>query len=199
MSPDLIATLNWGLGSALAGLAAIFIAPIVTLQASVLTNLILAATAAALLASFRSFSIALVGGLAVGIAETEIQLYVQQPGLSSAIPFLLIVIVLMFRGQSLPLRDYFLQRLPAIGSGRINWPWAAAGVAVAVVLLTATPAPWIDAVTITLCAALVMLSIVVLTGYAGQLSLAQFAIAGSARTSPGGCPRPRGFRSGSAP
>jgi sulfate-transporting ATPase len=178
MSPDFIATINWGLGSALAGFAAIFIAPIVTLQASVLTNLILAATAAALLASFRSFSIALAGGLAVGIAETEIQRYVQQPGISTAIPFLLIVIVLMFRGQSLPLRDYFLQRLPAIGSGRINWPWAAVGVAVAVVLLTATSAPWIDAVTITLGSALVMLSIVVLTGYGGQLSLAQFAIAG---------------------
>lgn len=178
MSPDFVATINWGLGSALAGLAAILIAPIVTLQATVLTDVILAAMAAALLASFRSFSIALVGGLAIGIAETEIQLYVQQPGLSTAIPFLLIVVVLVLRGQSLPLRDYFLQRLPAIGSGRINWPWAVTGVAVAVVLLTATPAPWIDAVTLTLCAALVMLSIVVLTGYAGQLSLAQFAVAG---------------------
>ena len=178
LSPDFIATMNWGLGSALAGLAAIFIAPIVTLQASVLTNLILAATAAALLASFRSFSIALVGGLAVGVAETEIQSYVQQPGLPSAIPFLLIVFVLMFRGQSLPMRDYFLQRLPSIGSGRVNWRWMAVGVAVAVVLLSATPAPWIDSITITLCMALVMLSIVVLTGYAGQLSLAQFAIAG---------------------
>lgn len=71
-----------------------------------LTNLILAATAAALLASFRSFSIALAGGLALGVAETEIQRYVQQPGLSSAIPFLLIVLVLVFRGRSLPLRDY---------------------------------------------------------------------------------------------
>jgi sulfate-transporting ATPase len=37
---------------------------------------------------------------------------------------------------------------------------------------------WIDALTVTLCAAIVLLSIVVLTGYAGQLSLAQYAMAG---------------------
>ena len=37
---------------------------------------------------------------------------------------------------------------------------------------------WIDAITVTLGVAIVLLSIVVLTGYAGQLSLAQFAIAG---------------------
>ena len=49
--------------AALAGLAAILIAPIVTLQAAVLTNLVLAATAAALVAGFRSFPIALVAGL----------------------------------------------------------------------------------------------------------------------------------------
>ncbi len=51
-SPDVVATVNWALGSALAGLAAILISPIVTLQLSVMTNLILAAIAAALVARF---------------------------------------------------------------------------------------------------------------------------------------------------
>jgi len=46
------------------------------------------------------------------------------------------------------------------------------------VLMLVTPPIWIDAFTVTLCAALILLSIVVLTGYTGQLSLAQFALAG---------------------
>ena len=46
--------------------------------------------------------------------------YVEQTGVGTAVPFVLIVIWLVIRGQALPLRDYLLQRLPTIGSGRIN-------------------------------------------------------------------------------
>jgi sulfate-transporting ATPase len=177
-SPDRIATINWTLGSALAGLSAILIVPIVTLQPQVLTNLVLAATAAALVAGFRSFPIAFVAGLVMGIAQTEANRYITQPGVGDSIPFILIVVWMLFRGQALPLRDYLLQRLPTMGSGRPNWPGIVFGVGLAVLLIGTTPAIWIDAFTVTFCVGIVLLSIVVLTGYAGQLSLAQFAIAG---------------------
>jgi sulfate-transporting ATPase len=85
---------------------------------------------------------------------------------------------MLFRGQALPLRDYLLQRLPSIGTGRPNWPGIAFGVVLGVFLIGTTPPIWIDAFTVTLCVGMVLLSIVVLTGYTGQLSLAQFAIAG---------------------
>lgn len=178
LSPDVIAGANWAIGSALAGLAAIFIAPIVTLQATVLTNMVLAALAAALVASFRSFSIALVGGLLIGIAETVTERYASVPGLGRSVPFIVIVLVVVLRGQALPLRDYFLQRLPAVGTGRIRWPWVFMGLTVTAVLLSVLSAPWQNAIIISLCAVLVLLSVVVVTGYAGQLSLAQFAFAG---------------------
>ncbi len=178
LSPDTIAALNWGFGCGLAGLAAILIVPIVTLQPAVLTNLVLAATAAALVAGFRSFPIALLAGLVVGIAQTEVTRYVEQTGVGTAVPFILIVIWLVIRGQALPLRDYLLQRLPTIGSGRISWGGIAFGAAVTAFLLAVTPPIWIDAFTVTLCIAVILLSIVVLTGYTGQLSLAQFAFAG---------------------
>jgi ABC-type branched-subunit amino acid transport system ATPase component/ABC-type branched-subunit amino acid transport system permease subunit len=178
LSPDMIATLNWALGCGLAGLAAILIVPIVTLQPAVLTNLVLAATAAALVAGFRSFPIALVVGLLVGIAQTEVTRYVSQTGVGTAIPFVVIVIWLVVRGQALPLRDYLLQRLPTIGTGRINWAGLGLAVIVGVILLSATPPIWIDALTVTIGTAVILLSIVVLTGYTGQLSLAQFAFAG---------------------
>jgi ABC-type branched-subunit amino acid transport system ATPase component/ABC-type branched-subunit amino acid transport system permease subunit len=177
-SPDRIATINWTLGSALAGLAAILIVPIVTLQPAVLTNLVLAATAAALVAGFRSFPIAMVAGLLMGIAQTEGDRYISQPGVGDSFPFILIVVWMLFRGKALPLRDYLLQRLPSVGTGRPHWPMIGFGTAIAVLLIAFTNALWITAFTVTFGVAIVLLSILVLTGYAGQLSLAQFAIAG---------------------
>ncbi|MCW2959422.1 MAG: transporter related protein [Solirubrobacterales bacterium] len=177
-SPDRIATVNWILGSALAGFAAILIAPIVTLQVTVMTNLILASIAAALVAQFRSFPVALAAGLGIGIAQTELNRYVHQPGFGDSVPFMVIVVVLVVTGQALPLRDYFLQRLPSIGTGRINWRGMAAACAFTVFLMAVLSPQWVDAITTTLCVAFILLSILVVTGYAGQLSLAQYAIAG---------------------
>ncbi|UGS36960.1 branched-chain amino acid ABC transporter permease/ATP-binding protein [Capillimicrobium parvum] len=177
-SPDRIAVTNWILGSALAAVAAILIAPIVTLQVTVMTNLILAAIAAALVAQFRSFPVALVAGLLIGIAQTELNRYVHQPGFGDSVPFIVIVVVLVVTGQALPLRDYFLQRLPSIGTGRINWGGIAFGVALTAFLLAVLNSQWADSIITTLCVAFILLSIVVVTGYAGQLSLAQFAIGG---------------------
>ncbi|MGH2969906.1 MAG: ABC transporter permease subunit, partial [Solirubrobacteraceae bacterium] len=177
-APDRIAMANWALGSALAGFAGILIAPIVTLQVSVLTNLILAATATALVAGFRSFPIGLAAGLTIGIAQTVLNRYVDQPGFGASVPFIVIVLVLVLRGQALPLRDYFLQRMPSVGSGRLNWPGIAFGVVLTTFLYATLRPQWTDALTVTLGVAIVLLSIVVLTGYTGQLSLAQYAIAG---------------------
>jgi ABC-type branched-subunit amino acid transport system ATPase component/ABC-type branched-subunit amino acid transport system permease subunit len=177
-SPDRIALANWVLGSGLAGLAAILISPIVTLQVTVMTNLILAAIAAALVAQFRSFPIALAAALVIGIAQTEINRYVNQPGFGDSVPFIVIVAVLVITGRALPLRDYFLQRLPSIGSGRKSWGGIAFGVGLATLLLSVLSPQWTDSITTTLCVAFILLSIVVVTGYAGQLSLAQYAIGG---------------------
>jgi ABC-type branched-subunit amino acid transport system ATPase component/branched-subunit amino acid ABC-type transport system permease component len=177
-SPDVIATTNWALGSGLAGLAAILIVPIVTLQVTVLTNLVLAALAAALIASFRSFPVALAAALVIGVAEVELTRYVQQPGLGTSVPFILIVVFMIARGKTLPLRDFFLQRLPAIGDGRVKTSYVIVAVVVGVLAVGFTPVAWQDGVTITMATALILLSLVVVTGYTGQLSLAQFALAG---------------------
>jgi sulfate-transporting ATPase len=177
-SPDVIATANWALGSAMAGIAAILIAPIVTLQVSVMTNLVLAAMAAALVARFTSFPIAFAAGMIIGIVQTELNRYVTQPGLGNSVPFIVVIVVLVLRGQALPLRDFFLQRLPRVGSGQIKVPQMLIGIAILVFLLAVLTDAWKDAITVTLCMAVVLMSIVVLTGYTGQLSLAQYALAG---------------------
>ena len=83
----------------------------------------------------------------------------------------MIIVVLVFRGRSLPLRDHYLEEKPMIGNGRINWADAVRCGAVVFVMVT-KETKWIDAITVSLGVAIVLLSIVVLTGYAGQLSLA---------------------------
>ncbi len=178
LSPDWIATVNWALGSALAGAAAILIAPIVQLQVATMTNLVLAALATALVASFRSFPIAFAAGMLIGIGQTELTRYVKTPGVANSLPFAVIILWMLLRGQALPLRDYFLQRLPAVGSGRAH-PIAIAVVgAVTALVILAVPTRWQDAFVTTFAMGFVLLSVVVITGYAGQLSLGQFALAG---------------------
>jgi sulfate-transporting ATPase len=94
------------------------------------------------------------------------------------VPFIVIIIMLVFRGQAIPLRDHFLQRLPSVGSGRIRPQILIPGVIIAGVIISFLNPSWIDSVNVTIGYAVVLLSIVVVTGYAGQLSLGQFAIAG---------------------
>ncbi len=178
LSSDMVATINWGLGSALAGLAAILVSPIITLSVNGMTNVVLAALAAALVAEFRSFPIAFAAGMAIGIGESELTRYVDQPGVPKALPFAVIVIILLVRGRALPVRGHFLQRLPRVGLGRISWPGLIIAIAGAVILTISVPLVWQDSLVITFATAIVLLSIVVVTGYAGQLSLGQFAIAG---------------------
>ncbi len=178
LSPDWIATANWSLGSALAGAAAILIAPIVQLQVANMTNLVLAALATALVASFRSFPVAFAAGMLIGIGQTELTRYVHTPGVASSLPFAVIILWMLLRGQALPLRDYFLQRLPAVGSGRPH-PLAIVVVgAITALVITQVSPRWQDAFITTFAMGVVLLSVVVITGYAGQLSLGQFALAG---------------------
>jgi len=68
-SPDVIASLNWAIGSVLAGFAGVLIAPTVSLQPTTLVLLVVPALAAALLTQFRSFSVTLVVALVLGIAS----------------------------------------------------------------------------------------------------------------------------------
>ena len=177
-SPELVATINWALGSALAGLAGILIIPITGLSVTQLSLLLYPALAGALVGGFSSFMLALLGGLAIGIGQSELTRYVSAAGWATAFPFLVIVAVLVVRGKSLPLRSFVLDRLPAVGSGRVRprlLVAVIAGVSVAIALSTNL---WADAEVVTATSAIVALSLVVVTGYAGQVSLAQYAFAG---------------------
>ena len=190
ISPDLIATCNWMLGSVLAVVAAVLIVNLAGLSVTGLTFLIVPALAAALLGSFRSFALTMAGGLLIGILQSEVawlQSYLTQQqghpvalqGWTESVPFLVIILVLVLRGRALPLRDEATERPAEVGSGRVR-TLVVVPTIVAVVLLVqlAFSTNLIQAVATSATLAIVLLSAVVVTGYAGQLSLAQFALAG---------------------
>jgi len=179
-SPDLIAAGNWALGSALAGLTAILIVPVIGLSVTGLTTLLLSALAAALVGRFSSFPITLAGGLVIGVAQSELTRFGSGvTGLASSVPFLFIALVLVARGRALPLRGTFLDRLPALGTGRVRPVPLALAVVIGLVLVSLSTPLWADAITSTLVLSLIILSIIVVTGYAGQVSLAAYALAGT--------------------
>jgi sulfate-transporting ATPase len=178
-SPTRLATANWAVGGGLAGLAGALIVPLTGLQVATLTLLIIPALAAGLLARFESFPLVLLGATAIGVGQSLIGRYVHQPGAADAFPFLLIILVLLVTGQSLPLRGHISDRLPAIGTGVLR-PRTLLVTAIATVLLftLAFSTTWQDAVTVTVSTGILALSVVVVTGYAGQVSLAQYALGG---------------------
>ncbi|MFF4015899.1 ATP-binding cassette domain-containing protein [Streptomyces sp. NPDC001843] len=179
-SPDLIATGNWALGSALAGLTGILIVPVIGLSVTGLTTLLLSALAAALVGRFSSFPVTLAGGLVIGVVQSELTRFGSGvTGLASSVPFLFIALVLVARGRALPLRGTFLDRLPALGTGRVRPVPLAVAVVAGLLLVSVSTPLWADAITNTLVLSLIILSLVVVTGYAGQVSLAAYALAGT--------------------
>lgn len=189
LSSDRIAVINWALGSALAGVAAILVAPVFGgLTVSALTSLVLAALAAALVGNFRSFPATFVAAILMGVVYSVIPSWSgltwltswvgSSTALANAFPLLVIVAVMVFRGRSLPMRGHILEKMPAVGDGRIRWPYLVASVVVALLLIFLLPGNWTGPLVVSFSTAIIVLSLVVLTGYAGQVSLAQFALAG---------------------
>ena len=178
---------TWILASVMAAVAGITIAPTVSINTVTFTLFIVPALVAALASSFRSYLITCAAGLVLGLVQSELtllQLNVEafrQPGLTQAAPFLLLVVLLLIRGTALPTRATLTDgRLPNAFSRR--WqpvPPAVAVLAALAIALIGSAALRASLIN-TLVNAVLCLSVVVLTGYVGQISLAQLTLSGVA-------------------
>jgi ABC-type branched-subunit amino acid transport system ATPase component/branched-subunit amino acid ABC-type transport system permease component len=197
-SPDQIAVINWMVGSALAAAAGIFIAPILALNVFALAFTVLRSLAAALVGNFRSFWWTLAGAFGIGVMESVLSRYVANEGVfqyvtdesglvagyfsaqsvSRSAAFLVIVVVLVVGGRALPLRSEVFDRLPALGTGRAPLPLVVCGIVGAAGVVLMVPDDWATALMTSFGVATICLSLVVIIGYVGQLSLAQMALAG---------------------
>jgi ABC-type branched-subunit amino acid transport system ATPase component/ABC-type branched-subunit amino acid transport system permease subunit len=184
-SPNVVGAASWAISAALAAVAGALLVPISGLQTSAFTALIIPALAAALLGRLVSYQLAAAGGVAIGMAESIIGTpslvgsIAGITGVVTAVPFLVIVVFLVVRGTSIPTRGFVGQRLPSLGTGDIRWGRALIGlVAVITVVQLLLSAEWQDGMMVSAYGALLVLSLVVLTGLAGQISLAQYTLAG---------------------
>ncbi len=183
-SQNAVSTSAWVAGSMLAGFAGIVIAPITSLSVTTIILLIIPALSVTLLAGFTSFWFATIAGLLLGILQSEIAGYwtLSSPtieGMQDAAPFLLIIIVMVVRGRAIPGRDTIALGRPPLAPPARAKPAVLAGVVVLAVVLTYIASNnYQTAISIGLISAIVALSLVVLTGYVGQISLAQMTFAG---------------------
>jgi ABC-type branched-subunit amino acid transport system ATPase component/branched-subunit amino acid ABC-type transport system permease component len=178
-SPDRLAATNWALGASLGAFAGILLASTGGTSVADMTTFLVIALAAALLGKLSSFPWVLAGSLVLGVTQSIAGNYVTRQGVAESIPFFVIVLVLVFQGRKLPLPSAKVERFAEVGTGTVR-PKLVLTLCVVFCLLTLTVfgADLQAALAASLGFSIVALSIVVLTGYAGQLSLAQFAFGG---------------------
>ncbi|MGB9112450.1 MAG: ABC transporter permease [Acidimicrobiales bacterium] len=192
---DRVSAFAWVLSSLLAGLAGVLLAPdFATLDPSNFTALLVAAIAAGAIGGFASLPLTLAGGLVLGVAQEVIGGYlpsgsVLASGLRPSFPFLVLGVLLVAGRRFRPtgvfsdplavvdppapsLRPPGRMEEVALGS-RAFMAFAAAVVFVlaAVVL----PGNWEFTLTQGVVLATILLSITLLTGLSGQISLCQAA------------------------
>ncbi|TCJ32647.1 branched-chain amino acid ABC transporter permease/ATP-binding protein [Parafrankia sp. BMG5.11] len=187
VNPDRVALLNWMISSAVAGAAGILIAPLTPLAPATYTLFVVPALAATVVGGFQHLLPAAAAGLAIGMLQAEAialaadHSWLPQSGSAELVPLVVILVALLATGRGLPVRGT-LVRQPL---GRAPRPRSlllptVIGTLIGVIALLATDGTWRSAVIGTFIAAVIGLSLVVVTGYAGQVSLAQLALAGSA-------------------
>ena len=193
ISPDRLASVCWAVASVLAGFAVILIEPIAGLSATTTTLLVIPALAAALLGGLESFAITTAAGLAIGMVQSLILGWSVRPdtrwipdwipttGLQQLVPVLVILGGLVWRGDALPDRAAITgKRLPPSPAPRHVTAWTVALVGLASAGLLTLDSGYRHALIVSMVFALLTLSVVVLTGFSGQISLAQLAFAGVA-------------------
>ncbi len=180
-SPHGLGLLTWMLGAALAAIAGILLSPITGATVDQMPLLVIPVLAAVLIGRLQSFPLTLLAAVVIGIGQSEIAAYWSLTGAAQTLPFAIIILYLIVRGETRVSRSAIAQRLPHIGTGRVRLRYLVplVGAMVAVIALI-TSSNLIAALIVTFGWAIIVLSVVLLVGYAGQLSLAQVAISGVA-------------------
>src|SRR5680860_1263150 len=167
---------SWALGSSMAALAGIFLAEeLSNLSVETLTLLIVDAFAAAIIGRLRSLPLTYLGGILIGLALSFQQNFLTWSGrwtqATTAIPIIILFLALLFlpqaRIEGRTTQRVITPRVPTIRT-------AAIGMAIlfGVMLALSLVVERTDVRTLTLAVsiAFIMLSLVPLTGWAGQIS-----------------------------
>jgi len=195
---DRVSAFAWVLSSFFAGLAGVLLSPVfAALNPMNFTDLLVAAIAAAALGGFTSLPLTFVGGIALGISQEIVGGYLPSgsilaSGLRPSFPFLVLVVLLVampsFRNQRdvedplaacdpPPVSLRAPERLTEVTLGVRAFTGLLA-LAFVVSALTWVSGNWLFTLTQGLVLAVVFLSITLITGMGGQISLCQATFAG---------------------
>ena len=186
--PDFAALLSWAIGAMLAALAGILISPLLgSLNVLALTLLVVNAYAAAIFGRLKNLPLTFLGGLAIGLGVSYWN-WLSGTGrkwpwlseLRSAIPVVILFAILIvlpqdrLRGNSLTkYKESF--NIPSIKSS-LSWGLILIATVSACTLIL--DAKWEFTLSKGISFAIIGLSMVLLTGYAGEINLAPLAFAG---------------------
>ncbi|MCZ4534753.1 ABC transporter permease [Gordonia terrae] len=188
-SPDRLAAIVWALTGAATGLIVVLASYTIGLTETSYTFFVIPALAVALVGRLTSFGIACAAGLVLGAFQSTITWLTTkdwwpewaQAGLGDAVPFVIVVIALFLLGGRIPSRGSLGEvRMPAVRIPRIRLIPTVVCIAVVVVAILLTSGSWRFGVVTSVILSLIALSLVLLTGYLGQISLASMAFAGAA-------------------
>jgi branched-chain amino acid transport system permease protein len=192
LSTNELSMVNTLLASLVAGAVGVLAASVTQLDAISLPLQVVPALAAALLARLTSFWIACAAGLGIGIVNSEIDYLstmswfptdhgVPLPGVKELIAFLIIVAAMFLRGAALPTRGELIeQRLPEVPRPeRLLVPAVTLTILCAVALVV-LPFDFRQALINSMIGTVIALSLVVITGFVGQISVVQLSLAGVA-------------------
>jgi branched-chain amino acid transport system permease protein len=182
-SPARVSMLSWALGSSTAAMAGILIAPIINLEILNLTLLVVYAYAAAVVGRLRSLPLTFAGAIGLGLALGYLDLDFFNantiPGLRGSLQTIMLFAVLLF----LPEQKLRAGRLTGAKEPRVpNLKESVMGAGLMIIVTAGVSTMLTDEYRIRvgqgLALALIMLSLVVLTGYGGQVSLCQMTFVG---------------------
>jgi branched-chain amino acid transport system permease protein len=185
---------NWALGAALAGTAGVLLAPLAPITAATFTLLLAKALTATLVGGLVSLPLTFLGGLGVGIADSLTVLRFSAPGAKEVVTLLLVVGLLLGRRtwapEMPPTPEIRVQRQSRLRDGvaavsrvagglvsTVKWPVAIIG-GVAAVVIPARSGYWGFVGARGLYYTIQSLSLVLLVGWGGQVSLMHGAYVG---------------------
>ncbi len=186
-SPIRVARLGWVIGTMLAALAGVLIAPIVTLDQTILTLFVLNGFAAAVFGRLRSLPLTFLGALIIGLGQQYVTVYLPSslqtnwlpnPVLALPMLFLFVVLLLLPQERLRAAGHVMVARIPKVSGPVQGLTGAAVVVLLSVLGAMVLSTTWLASMSQGLIFGIVALSLVLLTGYAGQVSLGQFAFVG---------------------
>ncbi len=184
--PTRASMLAWALGSSMAAISGILLVPELGLTVEGLTLLIINAFAAAIVGRLKNLPLTYVGAILLGLVVSFQQSYLDFTGRWSTATFAIPTIFLFVALLALPQARIELRRPPPpakILQPRVSRVWETAlGMAVLWVVIFVFTRNMgtvsLNRMTLAIVTATLMLSLVPLTGWAGQVSFAQITFAG---------------------